>query len=73
MMANNSRPNGQTLHIDIGYFALQEWVTYGDIMLAHIHEIANQLLPSPRHWDGCCNYAMSSIPWDTWEQGMPTI
>eukprot|EP00957_Ditylum_brightwellii_P169647 12912465-Ditylum_brightwellii.AAC.1 len=41
MMANNSRPNGQTQHIDIRYFALQEWVTYGNIKLAHICRIAN--------------------------------
>eukprot|EP00957_Ditylum_brightwellii_P208260 15356507-Ditylum_brightwellii.AAC.1 len=41
MMANNSRPIRQTQHIDISYFALQEWVTYGNIKLAHICRIAN--------------------------------
>eukprot|EP00957_Ditylum_brightwellii_P080653 6134498-Ditylum_brightwellii.AAC.1 len=41
MMANNSRPNGQARHIDISYFALQEWITYGNVKLAHIHRIAN--------------------------------
>eukprot|EP00957_Ditylum_brightwellii_P040868 3093302-Ditylum_brightwellii.AAC.1 len=41
MMANNSRPNGQTEHIDISSLALQEWVTYGDVKLAHIYRIAN--------------------------------
>eukprot|EP00957_Ditylum_brightwellii_P178748 13615034-Ditylum_brightwellii.AAC.1 len=41
MMASNRRPNGRTLHIDISYFALQEWVTYSDVKLAHIRGIAN--------------------------------
>eukprot|EP00957_Ditylum_brightwellii_P045724 3469042-Ditylum_brightwellii.AAC.1 len=41
MMANNNRSNGQTWHIDISYFALQEWVTHGDVKLAHIRRIAN--------------------------------
>eukprot|EP00957_Ditylum_brightwellii_P076365 5803792-Ditylum_brightwellii.AAC.1 len=40
-MANNSSPNEQTQHIDISYFALQEWVTYCDANLAHICRIAN--------------------------------
>eukprot|EP00957_Ditylum_brightwellii_P141999 10818417-Ditylum_brightwellii.AAC.1 len=42
MMANNSRPNGQTQHIDISYFALQEWFTYGNVKLAQICRITNQ-------------------------------
>eukprot|EP00957_Ditylum_brightwellii_P085146 6473867-Ditylum_brightwellii.AAC.1 len=41
MMANNSRPNGWTQHIDRNYFLLQEWVTYGNVKLAHICGIAN--------------------------------
>eukprot|EP00957_Ditylum_brightwellii_P110744 8445937-Ditylum_brightwellii.AAC.1 len=41
MMANNSRPNGQTRHIDISYFTLQEWVTHSVVKLAHIRRIAN--------------------------------
>eukprot|EP00957_Ditylum_brightwellii_P039731 3006832-Ditylum_brightwellii.AAC.1 len=41
MMANNSRPNGQTQHINISYFTLQEWVTHGNVKLAHIRVIAN--------------------------------
>eukprot|EP00957_Ditylum_brightwellii_P105216 8020263-Ditylum_brightwellii.AAC.2 len=41
VMANNNRPNGWTGHIDINYFAIQKWVTYGDVKLAHIHGIAN--------------------------------
>eukprot|EP00957_Ditylum_brightwellii_P108280 8260473-Ditylum_brightwellii.AAC.1 len=41
MMANNSRPNGQIRHIDISFFALQEWVTHGDVKLANVHGIAN--------------------------------
>eukprot|EP00957_Ditylum_brightwellii_P044720 3390899-Ditylum_brightwellii.AAC.1 len=40
-MANNSKPNGRTQHIGISYFALQEWVTYNNVKLAHIHGIAN--------------------------------
>eukprot|EP00957_Ditylum_brightwellii_P196864 14998680-Ditylum_brightwellii.AAC.1 len=40
-MANNSRPNGQIRHIDISYFVLQEWVTYGNVKLAHIPGIAD--------------------------------
>eukprot|EP00957_Ditylum_brightwellii_P197244 15027429-Ditylum_brightwellii.AAC.1 len=42
MMDNNSKPNGWAQHIDISYFALQEWVTYSDVKLAHIHGMANQ-------------------------------
>eukprot|EP00957_Ditylum_brightwellii_P014027 1057962-Ditylum_brightwellii.AAC.1 len=41
MMANNNRPNGQTQHIDISYFVLQEWVTHSDVKLAHIRGITN--------------------------------
>eukprot|EP00957_Ditylum_brightwellii_P194434 14808088-Ditylum_brightwellii.AAC.1 len=41
MLANNSRSNGWTQYIDISYFALQEWVTYSNVKLAHIHRIAN--------------------------------
>eukprot|EP00957_Ditylum_brightwellii_P023990 1809198-Ditylum_brightwellii.AAC.1 len=40
-MANNSRPNGQTRHIDTSYFSLQEWITYGNVKLAHICRITN--------------------------------
>eukprot|EP00957_Ditylum_brightwellii_P048929 3712770-Ditylum_brightwellii.AAC.1 len=41
MMANNSRPNGQTQHIGISYFALQVWVPYSNVKLACIRGIAN--------------------------------
>eukprot|EP00957_Ditylum_brightwellii_P068523 5201897-Ditylum_brightwellii.AAC.1 len=43
MVANNSRPNGWTQHIDISYFALQEWDTYSYVKLAHICRIANRV------------------------------
>eukprot|EP00957_Ditylum_brightwellii_P009366 708417-Ditylum_brightwellii.AAC.1 len=41
IMANNGRPNGLTQYIDIRYFALQEWVTHGDVKFAHIFGITN--------------------------------
>eukprot|EP00957_Ditylum_brightwellii_P051574 3911288-Ditylum_brightwellii.AAC.1 len=41
MLANNSRPNEWTHHINISYFALQKWVTYTNVKLAHIHRIVN--------------------------------
>eukprot|EP00957_Ditylum_brightwellii_P171097 13024610-Ditylum_brightwellii.AAC.1 len=40
-MANNNKPNGHTSHIDINYFALQEWVTYTEAKLAHTQGITN--------------------------------
>eukprot|EP00957_Ditylum_brightwellii_P091015 6929490-Ditylum_brightwellii.AAC.1 len=41
MMANASKPNGRARHIDISYFAIQEWVEKCNIKLAHIHGVAN--------------------------------
>jgi hypothetical protein len=42
MMANNVRPTDQTRHIDIRYFALQEWIHVDkDIILIHIPTILN--------------------------------
>eukprot|EP00957_Ditylum_brightwellii_P096130 7323968-Ditylum_brightwellii.AAC.1 len=41
MMANTSKPNGRTRHIDISYFAIQELVENGNIKLAHIQRVAN--------------------------------
>eukprot|EP00957_Ditylum_brightwellii_P180894 13781018-Ditylum_brightwellii.AAC.1 len=41
MMANNNKPNGCTRHINIKYFALQEWVAYGEVKLAHIRGVVN--------------------------------
>eukprot|EP00957_Ditylum_brightwellii_P160501 12218278-Ditylum_brightwellii.AAC.1 len=36
MMTNTNKPNGYTRHIDINYFALQEWAQGGELKLAHI-------------------------------------
>eukprot|EP00957_Ditylum_brightwellii_P038105 2881511-Ditylum_brightwellii.AAC.1 len=41
MMTNASKPNGRTRHINISYFAIQEWVSKGDIKLAHIRGVIN--------------------------------
>eukprot|EP00957_Ditylum_brightwellii_P212380 15367207-Ditylum_brightwellii.AAC.4 len=41
MMANTIKPNGRTRHIDISYFAIQEWVENDNIELAHIQGVAN--------------------------------
>eukprot|EP00957_Ditylum_brightwellii_P072465 5506729-Ditylum_brightwellii.AAC.1 len=35
--------------------------------------LLTQLMPSPRHWDGCCTVAMSRASWNTWEQSIPTL
>eukprot|EP00957_Ditylum_brightwellii_P059463 4514280-Ditylum_brightwellii.AAC.1 len=43
MMANISKPNDRTRHIDISYFAIQKWVSKGDIKLAHIRGV---IIPS---------------------------
>eukprot|EP00957_Ditylum_brightwellii_P018657 1401522-Ditylum_brightwellii.AAC.1 len=43
MMANANKPNGRTRHINISYSTVQEWVKKGDIKLAYIRSIANQL------------------------------
>eukprot|EP00957_Ditylum_brightwellii_P045311 3434825-Ditylum_brightwellii.AAC.1 len=40
-MANTSKPNGRTRHINISYFAIQEWVENGNIKLSHSQGIAN--------------------------------
>eukprot|EP00957_Ditylum_brightwellii_P072714 5526600-Ditylum_brightwellii.AAC.1 len=41
IMANVSKPNRRTRHLDISYFAIQEWVKNSHIKLAHIHGVAN--------------------------------
>jgi hypothetical protein len=42
MMANNVRPTDRTRHMDIRYFALQEWIHVDkDIILIHIPTILN--------------------------------
>eukprot|EP00957_Ditylum_brightwellii_P178406 13589460-Ditylum_brightwellii.AAC.1 len=41
VMANTNKPNGCTRHIDIIYFALQEWVQCGEVELTHIRGVAN--------------------------------
>eukprot|EP00957_Ditylum_brightwellii_P043309 3282063-Ditylum_brightwellii.AAC.1 len=41
MMTNASKPNGRTRNIDISYFAIQEWVSKGNIKLAHIRGVIN--------------------------------
>eukprot|EP00957_Ditylum_brightwellii_P145833 11104374-Ditylum_brightwellii.AAC.1 len=60
MMANNSRPNGWIQHIDINYFALQKWVTYGNVKLAHIRGIVNPVdaLTKTLWWTLHCCHVM---------------
>ena len=42
MMANNVRPTDQTCHMDIQWFALQEWIHVDkDIIVIHISGIIN--------------------------------
>eukprot|EP00957_Ditylum_brightwellii_P036217 2743814-Ditylum_brightwellii.AAC.1 len=41
MMANASKLNGRTCHIDISCLAIQEWVEKGEIKLAHIRGVVN--------------------------------
>lgn len=42
MMANNTRPTDRTRHLDIRWFAIQEWIHLdGDIILLHIPGILN--------------------------------
>jgi hypothetical protein len=42
MMANNTRPTDHTRHLDIHWFAIQEWIHMdGDIILLHIPGILN--------------------------------
>eukprot|EP00957_Ditylum_brightwellii_P164448 12519960-Ditylum_brightwellii.AAC.1 len=40
-MTNANKPNGCTSHINISYFALQEWLQEGKVNLAHIRGVAN--------------------------------
>ena len=35
-MANSEKPTSRTQHIDIQYFALQEWIKNGELKLTHI-------------------------------------
>ena len=42
MVANNRRPTDQTRHLDIHWFAIQEWIHVdGNIILLHIPGILN--------------------------------
>eukprot|EP00957_Ditylum_brightwellii_P087575 6667110-Ditylum_brightwellii.AAC.1 len=41
MMANANKPNGCTCHIDMSYFALQEWVQEEQVKLVHIRGVVN--------------------------------
>eukprot|EP00957_Ditylum_brightwellii_P198177 15100478-Ditylum_brightwellii.AAC.1 len=41
MMVSTSKPNGRTMHIDISYFAIEEWAGKGNTKLAHICGVAN--------------------------------
>jgi hypothetical protein len=41
MMANAKRPTDLSRHIDIQYFALQEWVAKGEVILRHIRGTIN--------------------------------
>eukprot|EP00957_Ditylum_brightwellii_P138223 10536368-Ditylum_brightwellii.AAC.1 len=41
MVANANKPNGCNWHIDISYFALQEWVQERKVKLAQIRGVSN--------------------------------
>ena len=41
LMANAGKPTERSRHIDIQYFALQEWVSKGFVKLFHIPGVAN--------------------------------
>jgi hypothetical protein len=41
LMANAGKPTERSRHIDIQYFALQEWVAAGDVILKHIPGVIN--------------------------------
>eukprot|EP00957_Ditylum_brightwellii_P102217 7792521-Ditylum_brightwellii.AAC.1 len=41
MIASASKPNERMRHIDISYFAIQEWVIIGDIKLSHMRDVIN--------------------------------
>ena len=41
LMGNNEEPTPRARHIEIQYFALQEWVNKGMISMKHIHGISN--------------------------------
>jgi hypothetical protein len=52
MMANNIRPTDRTRHMDIRWFALQEWIHVDkDIIVIHISGIIN---PADYIWLFCC-------------------
>jgi hypothetical protein len=36
MMANAKRPTERSRHVDIQYFALQQWVQNNDVLLEHV-------------------------------------
>jgi hypothetical protein len=40
-VANDVRPTPRTRHVDIGWFAIQEWVQHGDIVLKYINTKIN--------------------------------
>ena len=38
---NNNLPTEQTCHLDLRYFAIQDWREAGDIIMGHISEVIN--------------------------------
>eukprot|EP00957_Ditylum_brightwellii_P207227 15352063-Ditylum_brightwellii.AAC.1 len=59
LVANANKPNSRTRHIDISYFALQEWVQCGEVKLAHIQGVVNpaDALTKALGWTLCRRHA----------------
>eukprot|EP00957_Ditylum_brightwellii_P200260 15266380-Ditylum_brightwellii.AAC.1 len=58
MMANASKPNDRTRHIDISYFAIEEWVSKGNVKFSHIRGVLNpsDVLTKALGWTlHCCH------------------
>ena len=57
-MANNSRPTDRTRHMDIQYFAMQEWIKEKQVILHHIPGTLNPAdsLTKALAWILCARY-----------------
>jgi hypothetical protein len=64
LVANHRRPSGRTHHLDIQYFATQEWVQCGIMRFYKTDGTANPSDAMSRSCIGSCTITISTASWD---------
>ena len=65
MMTNQNKPTDRTRHINIQFFAIQQWIEQKHMLMRHIPGKITLRMQEPRHFHRPCSSAIPLAPWDS--------